>query len=585
MSTHTFHWIIGCLGLLAATLHAQQRDTRSRTYIPPTRIVWQQDSACIEGEENLLKPGIGQADLANRNPCVLRSSATAHPALLLDFGKELQGGLQFVTGMPASQKPVRIRVRLGESVSEAMCEIDGKNGATNDHAIRDFTLSLPWLGVQEVGNSGFRFARIELLDDSVELQLKEVRAISTLRDIPYRGSFRSNDERLNRIWQTGAYTVHLNMQEYLWDGVKRDRLVWIGDMHPEVMTINSVFGYNEVVPKSLSLIRDITPLPGWMNGISSYSIWWLLIQRDWYYYQGDWQFLKAQQPYATELLRHLISKVDAQGKEQLDGNRFLDWPSSENLPAINAGLQAMMIQALRAGVELSHLYEDEALAQACQATLDRAIRYTQKHPQRFPAKAGEIKAGDKQAAALLTIAGVLDPQTANSQCLAEDGAKGFSTFYGYYMLRAMAMAGNYQGALDVIRTYWGAMLDVGATTFWEDFNMEWLPNAARIDELVPAGKKDIHGDYGAYCYQGFRHSLCHGWASGPTSWLSEFVLGVQVVEPGCRTIRITPHLGDLQWVEGSFPTPYGDIQVRHEKEANGDIKSQIEAPKEIRIIQ
>ena len=46
----------------------------------------------------------------------------------------------------------------------------------------------------------------------------------------------------------------------------------------------------------------------------------------------------------------------------------------------------------------------------------------------------------------------------------------------------------------MIRTYWGAMLDVGATTFWEDFNMEWLPGLqGRIDELVPAGKKDIHG--------------------------------------------------------------------------------------------
>ena len=63
------------------------------------------------------------------------------------------------------------------------------------------------------------------------------------------------------------------MQEYLWDGVKRDRLVWVGDLHPEVMTVNTVFGYNEVVPKSLDLIRDITPLPQWMNGISSYSIW------------------------------------------------------------------------------------------------------------------------------------------------------------------------------------------------------------------------------------------------------------------------------------------------------------------------
>ena len=144
--------------------------------------------------------------------------------------------------------------------------------------MRDFVVSLPWLGVQEIGNSGFRFVRIDVLGDSTELQLKEVRAISTFRDIPYLGSFRCNDERLNRIWKTGAYTVHLNMQEYLWDGVKRDRLVWVGDLHPEVMTVSTVFGYNEVVPKSLDLIRDITPLPSWMNGISSYSIWWLAFQ-------------------------------------------------------------------------------------------------------------------------------------------------------------------------------------------------------------------------------------------------------------------------------------------------------------------
>lgn len=68
----------------------------------------------------------------------------------------------------------------------------------------------------------------------------------------------------------------LEYAEYLWVGVKRDRLVWVGDLHPEVMTVSTVFGYNEVVPKSLDLIRDITPLPSWMNGISSYSIWWLI---------------------------------------------------------------------------------------------------------------------------------------------------------------------------------------------------------------------------------------------------------------------------------------------------------------------
>jgi alpha-L-rhamnosidase len=103
------------------------------------------------------------------------------------------------------------------------------------------------------------------------LPIRSIRAIARFRDIPYLGSFHSSSERLNKIWETGAYTVHLNMQEYLWDGIKRDRLVWLGDVHPEVMTINNVFGDQEVVRKSLDFGRDTTPLPGWMNGMSSYS--------------------------------------------------------------------------------------------------------------------------------------------------------------------------------------------------------------------------------------------------------------------------------------------------------------------------
>jgi hypothetical protein len=158
-----------------------------------------------------------------------------------------------------------------------------------------------------------------------------------------------------------------------------------------------------------------------------------------------------------------------------------------------------------------------------------------------------------------------------------------STFYGYYVLQARALAGDYQGAMDCIRQYWGAMLDLGATTFWEDFDLDWTQNAGRIDELVPAGKKDIHGDFGNYCYKGFRHSLCHGWASGPTAWLSEHVLGVGVVESGCRVVRIEPHLGDLTWVEGTFPTPMGVIKVRHDKQADGTIRSDIQAPAGVRI--
>ena len=91
--------------LLATSLFAQQRDSRVREYLPPTRIVWQQERDLIKGAEHLLLPGNGQTNLSNFAICKLTSTADRHPALLLDFGKELQGGLQLVTGMPASHEP------------------------------------------------------------------------------------------------------------------------------------------------------------------------------------------------------------------------------------------------------------------------------------------------------------------------------------------------------------------------------------------------------------------------------------------------------------------------------------------------
>lgn len=549
------------------------KDPRSRVYMPAVKVTYKSDHTgeFIKNESNLLREGNGQAELINKDLTVLKSSKNVRPFIVLDFGKEIHGGLQLVTGLMDSKVPVKVRIRFGESVSEAMSEIDTLSGATNDHAMRDMNIDLPWLGSIEVGNSGFRFVRIDVLDAEVELLLKEVRAIFTYRDIPYLGSFKSSDERLNQIWETGAYTVHMNMQQFLWDGIKRDRLVWVGDMHPEVMTINSVFGYNEVVPKSLDLIRNVTPIPTWMNGISSYSMWWVIIHKDWYNYHGNLAYLKEQRSYLVSLLQHLMTKV-TDNKEQLDGNRFLDWPSSENKEAVHAGLQAMMIMSLNAGAELCDILGEKAVAQQCRKT---ALSLGKHVP--------EI-ANSKQAAALMSMAGLISAK-AGDDFISKNGVNDFSTFYGYYMLEAKAKAGNYQGAIDNIREYWGAMLDLGATTFWEDFNIKWMKSAARIDQMPEPGQIDVHLCYGDYCYKKLRHSLAHGWASGPTAWLTSHVLGVKIMAPGAKVLQIRPNLGDLSFVEGTFPTPHGLVKIKHTKLANGKVDSKITAPNEVKIIR
>jgi len=544
----------------------------TRKYITAERIVWMSDSTGkeVQHPESILRPGVGQADLNQGEYLKLNSTKNSFPGIVLDFGREIQGGLEIITTIKNKNPAGKVRVRFGESVSETMSTA-GEKGATNDHAMRDFEITLPWLGRLEIGNSGFRFVRIDLMDPDACLEIKEISAISIYQDIPYLGSFTCNDDRLNKIWLTGAYTVHLNMQDYLWDGIKRDRLVWLGDMHPEIMTVNTVFGYNEVVPKSLDFARDLTPLPNWMNGISSYSMWWILIQRDWYYYQGNLKYLKEQKSYLTGLLKQLSKEIDSDGKEILGGGRFLDWPSKSNREAVHAGLQSLMIMAFQSGNELCNILGDRETADLCQLCVKKLIKHVP-----------DI-AGSKQAASLLSLAGLIPSEQACKE-IKKDGVHRMSTFYGYYMLKALAKGGDYEEALNDIREYWGGMLDLGATTFWEDFDIDWMKNAARIDEIVPKGKVDVHSTYGNYCYKGFRHSFCHGWASGPTSWLSQYVLGVNVLKPGCREISIEPHLGDLQWVKGTFPTPYGVVEIEHKKRSDGTVKTTFKAPRGVRVV-
>jgi hypothetical protein len=577
---------------ITATLHAQlppafgdetrktaQADPLNRTYITPQRIVWTyagKDGKLVQNTDVLLQAGNGQASMAgNTEYCRLTSTENEKASILLDYGRELHGGLQLVMGFGSDRRPSLVRIRFGESVGEASSQTlntEWKVGfATDDHAKRDIIMEIPRDGSIEIGNTGFRFVRIDLLENNRTIAIREARAILRFRDIPYTGSFKSNDEKLNRIWMTAAYTVHLNMQEYLWDGIKRDRLVWLGDMHPEVMTVKNVFGNNPVVPQSLDLACQMYPLPGWMNGMSAYSFWYLIIHKEWYYHHGDLAFLQKHKDYIVGLIDCIITHIGEDGSETF-GRKFLDWPSSPNQEGVESGYRALLAWALKDAAELCKILNRPESAKKCEWGIEHINK------QIKPAN------GLKQAAALMAIAGTMDARKACDDVVSAGGAKGFSTFYGYYMLEAQAKAGQQQTALDIIRQYWGKMIDLGATTFWEDFDLDWAQNVTGIDELPVEGKKDIHGDFGAYCYPGFRHSLCHGWSSGPASWLMEHVLGVQIMEPGCKTIKITPFLGDLEWVEGTFPTPYGAVKISHRKLPNGKIETKTDAPKQVKII-
>jgi hypothetical protein len=65
-------------------------------------------------------------------------------------------------------------------------------------------------------------------------------------------------------------------------------------------------------------------------------------------------------------------------------------------------------------------------------------------------------------------------------------------------------------------------------------------------------------------------SFSHGWSAGPTSYLSENVLGVRPTSGGFKTADIVPFLGDLSWIKGDVPTPQGSIHVEAQRQSEGE---------------
>jgi hypothetical protein len=242
----------------------------------PTRVVWtseKSEQSSVADAEILLKDKHGQVPeglfLTGR---AADWRTRGHPRRCWwTFGRELHGGVSLAAGGP-SARDVKVRVRFGESVSEAMAEL-GERGACNDHAIRDGVIDLPWLGTRgsatpvSVVRGGFGVER--------NPELESVRAISLMRPMEMAGSFRCSDERLNQIGPPPRARCTSAVRDYIWDGIKRDRLVWMGDMHPEVSSLMAVFGKQDVLPASLDYMRETTPADKWMNTMPSYTLWWI----------------------------------------------------------------------------------------------------------------------------------------------------------------------------------------------------------------------------------------------------------------------------------------------------------------------
>lgn len=538
---------------------------RIKEYLLPVRIVLSEGT---ENAEWLLRSKQEQVYKRNLGTTLLKSGGF----IVLDFGKELQGGVRFITECGVQDGSQGIRIRFGESVGEAMADL-AENGASNDHAPRDMRVCVPRLSDTEWGGTGFRFVRIDN-ESGVDYKFVSTFAAYThLKEEP-KGWFQCSDSTVNGIWNTAAHTLFLNMQNRLWDGVKRDRLVWVGDMHPETRGILSLYGAHPLVEAGISESAERETLPMWMCDVPSYSVWWLAILCEYEWFTNKWEFIESQLPYAYGIIEQIDKCISENGdldfaKVGVNTNYgfFLAWETSDQT-GLEAGCRGLLLWTLKKFVSMARRRKLEyASAEKIVAKLQRKATFD----------------GDSKPVAALYSLGYGENEKAK-KLLTENSAKGYSAFMSLYIAEQIALATSGKDALSGMKEFYNGMLSRGATSFWESFDIDWLQNSGRIDELTKAGVKDIHSSFGKHCYSGYRLSLCHGWSCGPVPFLSENALGVRMVQPGGTAVRIKPDLMGLDWVEGAFPTQYGLVEVKHKRTAVG-VETTFNAPKDVYIIR
>ena len=559
-------------------------------------------SGDIRGARALLRRGHGLTTLTRT------SSDTGATDIILDYGKDV-GGLPYFVVTAAAGGP-----DLHVSYSEGGLYADQPTGDTNPttgiprpgedpHRYDDYTVAGPGVFSASLIQGGERYERISLTSPgTVTLRGVGIRFMSyDATPEKYQGWFLSSDDTLNRIWYAGAYTTQLNMippaspdggpAPVIFDGAKRDRLVWVGDITQDVPTIADSLGSNGApyVTGSLAIFGANPPgslfgappaPPGEIGGVGfptgntyrysvSYSMYFVSDIGSYFEHSGDLGFVRKEWPAIQGELAFNASYVDpATGLLTVGGGSpdGLDWDLYDGIKTgavteFNAlyyhdlMLSAEMARALGdTGQANTYASQAAALRRALNANLyNRATGVYDISTQ----KRGSI-AQDGNVAAVLY--GVADPDRAAEvlsklkQLWIATGSEPFSSDTGYSTLvspfissfdvQARFASGDTSDAYALVRRVWGQMVTPGdqyTGAFWENYT----PSGAVSNGSI---------------------SLAHGWSSGPTSALSEYTLGIRPLTPGYGSWIVAPQPGELLWAEGQVPTPRGPITVRWRRE-------------------
>jgi len=398
-------------------------------------------------------------------------------------------------------------------------------------------------------------------------------------------AFECSDPELNRLFKAGVRTVNLNSFDAFTDCPTREQRAWVGDsvVHQMVhlatnldwrlawqyLNLGNSPRYDGILP--MSVAGEIEASGG--VTIPDWSLHWVHGVYNLYRFTGDKEKVKSYMPTIERLLRWYVPYQTAAGvlKDVVEWN-LVDWASLfvEDTSSI---LTAIWARGLKEFAEMAGWLEEKASQRWAEGLYARAkAGYEMFWDEARGTYVDHIKDGVRQkpisqvAGALAVVSGlapkerwarimqvVTDPQ----RLVVRSWTGGSEGEYSQEKMMKQFM-GVYEADWDTEREV------VIGEPFISYLVHDAVAAAGLADKLPGLYRRWSQFLVNGYdtigeCWGWGTH--VHGWSCTITKDMVFYTLGVTPAEAGYTVARVAPRLGELEWVKGKTPTPFGLISV------------------------
>ena len=549
-------------------------------------------------------------------------------AIIFDMGKETAGNIEFYV---TAGKNAEITLFTFEMITKSGIRLLSRKNAGK------YICSEGHNSYVSRGRRGFRYICLCVDSDVSAVDINYVGAVEKRFPAEPVGKFSSSDERLNGIYDMAIDTAKVCMLDSYVDCPGFEQNIWVGDagITAEVNMMN--FGARRFDRRYLYTIgrsmdeamgrtyrrgnpryEEPTYLPCSCfttypeGGIPIWSFTWAMQVIGHYMYFGEDEGFAQSVCDLAECLERCKKHINERGLFEIDGAwNLIEWADNDLTVVGEVSANNMMLAGLfERAAEFFDMTGDLVKADDCRKTyrsLKDAIneycwsdekrgyvdtvrddvayeRYVgfYKSKNKTPYSFDEYRALERISVQTATFALLYDiaegkraeickktvtdgvasgkytaGTPANVMPDKTAGTVGVgSPFFLYYLLKTLYKTGEAELAASVIKRDWGNMLDDGLKTCVEKF-------------------KDENGEWG--------RSAAHAWSASPAVFCMTEILGVKPIKPAYEEFAVTPHPCGLKYAKGAVPTPYGNVEVEW-REINGEIKINVKAPKECRMI-